>query len=619
MQAPLNTPHPAGSEGSPAGEGNGDAAAAAEVDRGETVSAPRGRGRPPKKRKNGFPLPPARGARGRGRGRVAKNEARIHISRNERQAAEKAASRTLNPRHGAAENGASARGGKLRKRGRPRVGPPKFVFKPSPQKAKNSEDRPQNGVDRTPTKVKQPLFDPDPDSPLVTFVGRPRRFDDFSANGELMIELTPNKQPVIELRDYEDGEVKAEQDEELNDTEPIDEDEDYEAVDSEISLKRVAVDSADDNSSMENGENPERAVAEAEAENATVCEMVDDCMVNDEIDAMEEHMVIEPPEKESSDVEQNLELESEEESEEEVEPEAMAIKEEPQEIASEESDADNDNENVEEESSELDDALSKDTETVAETAPEEPAKSSAEKDGKEVDNQASSVEEKEKATDHESTEKSTENGDLNPAAEVAVEKVEEKKEENKEVEEAEEPLTVTKSGRKIHRPQSHLSNPTSTPTPEPKSATPSVAATPTLAANPEALEAALKEFEAENPPLFTAGHMLWSKIGSSPYWPSAVTPDPDMPEVPTVTRVVNVRQKIVREYHVQFYGKVVQRAWMLAHNVFAYEGGEKFHEETKKLKETMKNKKSQSNKKVLSSRMPAGKTKTLWEEAITGK
>ncbi|KAJ8286320.1 hypothetical protein GJAV_G00037110 [Gymnothorax javanicus] len=68
------------------------------------------------------------------------------------------------------------------------------------------------------------------------------------------------------------------------------------------------------------------------------------------------------------------------------------------------------------------------------------------------------------------------------------------------------------------------------------------------------------------------GDLVWAKVGTYPWWPCMVSCDPQL-EVHTR---INTRGR--REYHVQFFGSVAERAWVHEKRVAQYEGREQFEQ-----------------------------------------
>ncbi|KAK6468429.1 histone-lysine N-methyltransferase NSD3 [Huso huso] len=77
------------------------------------------------------------------------------------------------------------------------------------------------------------------------------------------------------------------------------------------------------------------------------------------------------------------------------------------------------------------------------------------------------------------------------------------------------------------------------------------------------------------------GDLVWSKVGTYPWWPCMVSCDPQK-EVHTR---INTRGH--REYHVQFFGSVPERAWIHEKRVLVYQGQHEFeHLQAETLRQT---------------------------------
>ncbi|XP_039625171.1 histone-lysine N-methyltransferase NSD3 isoform X2 [Polypterus senegalus] len=66
------------------------------------------------------------------------------------------------------------------------------------------------------------------------------------------------------------------------------------------------------------------------------------------------------------------------------------------------------------------------------------------------------------------------------------------------------------------------------------------------------------------------GDLVWSKVGTYPWWPCMVSCDPQL----NVHTRINSRGH--REYHVQFFGSIPERAWIHEKRVVIYEGSYQF-------------------------------------------
>ncbi|KAM4575909.1 histone-lysine N-methyltransferase NSD3 isoform 3-T3 [Odontesthes bonariensis] len=71
---------------------------------------------------------------------------------------------------------------------------------------------------------------------------------------------------------------------------------------------------------------------------------------------------------------------------------------------------------------------------------------------------------------------------------------------------------------------------------------------------------------------FVIGDLVWSKVGTYPWWPCMVSSDPQM----KVHTRINTRGH--REYHVQFFGSVAERAWIHEKRIVVYQGKLQFDE-----------------------------------------
>ncbi|CAJ1069136.1 histone-lysine N-methyltransferase NSD3 isoform X1 [Xyrichtys novacula] len=71
---------------------------------------------------------------------------------------------------------------------------------------------------------------------------------------------------------------------------------------------------------------------------------------------------------------------------------------------------------------------------------------------------------------------------------------------------------------------------------------------------------------------FVIGDLVWSKVGTYPWWPCMVSSDPQM----KVHTRINTRGH--REYHVQFFGSVAERAWIHEKRIVMYQGKKQFDE-----------------------------------------
>ncbi|XP_036954577.1 histone-lysine N-methyltransferase NSD3 isoform X2 [Acanthopagrus latus] len=69
---------------------------------------------------------------------------------------------------------------------------------------------------------------------------------------------------------------------------------------------------------------------------------------------------------------------------------------------------------------------------------------------------------------------------------------------------------------------------------------------------------------------FVIGDLVWSKVGTYPWWPCMVSSDPQM----KVHTRINTRGH--REYHVQFFGSVAERAWIHEKRIVMYQGKQQY-------------------------------------------
>ncbi|KAJ8263538.1 hypothetical protein COCON_G00159950, partial [Conger conger] len=68
------------------------------------------------------------------------------------------------------------------------------------------------------------------------------------------------------------------------------------------------------------------------------------------------------------------------------------------------------------------------------------------------------------------------------------------------------------------------------------------------------------------------GDLVWAKVGTYPWWPCMVSCDPQQ----SVHTRINTRGH--REYHVQFFGSVAERAWIHEKRVVVYQGEHQFEQ-----------------------------------------
>ncbi|XP_047678839.1 histone-lysine N-methyltransferase NSD3-like [Tachysurus fulvidraco] len=71
---------------------------------------------------------------------------------------------------------------------------------------------------------------------------------------------------------------------------------------------------------------------------------------------------------------------------------------------------------------------------------------------------------------------------------------------------------------------------------------------------------------------YEIGDLVWAKVGTYPWWPCMVSSDPQL----KVHIRINTRGH--REYHVQFFGSVAERAWIHEKRIVVYKGESQFEE-----------------------------------------
>ncbi|XP_036450257.1 histone-lysine N-methyltransferase NSD3 isoform X1 [Colossoma macropomum] len=71
---------------------------------------------------------------------------------------------------------------------------------------------------------------------------------------------------------------------------------------------------------------------------------------------------------------------------------------------------------------------------------------------------------------------------------------------------------------------------------------------------------------------YEIGDLVWAKVGTYPWWPCMVSSDPQL----KVHTRINTRGH--REYHVQFFGSVAERAWIHERRIVVYKGENQFEE-----------------------------------------
>lgn len=113
--------------------------------------------------------------------------------------------------------------------------------------------------------------------------------------------------------------------------------------------------------------------------------------------------------------------------------------------------------------------------------------------------------------------------------------------------------------------------------------------------------------EESLPSTFSLGSLAWARVGTAPYWPCVITPDPDFKSGIKFTHVKNHRQHgLKREYHVQFFGRI-QRAWVVSSSMLKFEGLEAFNALSKNV----------TGSKSRLAFMPKSHNREIWNEAIT--
>ncbi|XP_024106772.2 histone-lysine N-methyltransferase NSD3 isoform X7 [Pongo abelii] len=78
--------------------------------------------------------------------------------------------------------------------------------------------------------------------------------------------------------------------------------------------------------------------------------------------------------------------------------------------------------------------------------------------------------------------------------------------------------------------------------------------------------------EASTGVKFQVGDLVWSKVGTYPWWPCMVSSDPQL-EVHT-----KINTRGAREYHVQFFSNQPERAWVHEKRVREYKGHKQYEE-----------------------------------------
>ena len=83
--------------------------------------------------------------------------------------------------------------------------------------------------------------------------------------------------------------------------------------------------------------------------------------------------------------------------------------------------------------------------------------------------------------------------------------------------------------------------------------------------------------EESLPSTFSLGSLAWARVGSTVYWPCVITIDPETKDKgDRYTKVLKRRRNggdtFTRQYHLQFFGVKVQRAWVVSSNMLKFEG-----------------------------------------------
>uniref|UniRef100_A0A3Q3SCN5 Histone-lysine N-methyltransferase NSD3 n=1 Tax=Mastacembelus armatus TaxID=205130 RepID=A0A3Q3SCN5_9TELE len=77
---------------------------------------------------------------------------------------------------------------------------------------------------------------------------------------------------------------------------------------------------------------------------------------------------------------------------------------------------------------------------------------------------------------------------------------------------------------------------------------------------------------------FVIGDLVWSKVGTYPWWPCMVSSDPQMKVHTLYFPGFCCCCAGHREYHVQFFGSVAERAWIHEKRIVMYQGKQQFDE-----------------------------------------
>ena len=121
----------------------------------------------------------------------------------------------------------------------------------------------------------------------------------------------------------------------------------------------------------------------------------------------------------------------------------------------------------------------------------------------------------------------------------------------------------------------------------------------------------MREFDASSPCEFESGRMVWARVGGAPFWPSVIVADPDLL---LSTRVAAKGSSLSREYHVQFFGKAVQRAWVASSALLPFSGLAAFLEKAREVKDEVG--KAKTKQKLLKAYNPSGSHRRAWDDAV---
>ncbi|CAL1533797.1 unnamed protein product [Lymnaea stagnalis] len=110
-------------------------------------------------------------------------------------------------------------------------------------------------------------------------------------------------------------------------------------------------------------------------------------------------------------------------------------------------------------------------------------------------------------------------------------------------------------------------------------------------------------YDSRYPPMWEEGDMLWAKVSGHPYWPCMVS---QCPFTKMFTRIKG-DVKIIRSYHVQFFGNEVERGWINEPSLMLFEGKFSFLEKAQLelAKQTKKGKSAYNPFKINISRRHA--------------